>query len=47
MRHDTVMLTVSHQLNDLSLDLVHSAALDDDGVVWQSVHAECSQKCFC
>lgn len=41
------MWTTSHQLNDLSLDLMHRVALEDNRVVWQSVHTECAQKCLC
>lgn len=33
----------AHQLNDLSLDLMHSGAYM---AMWQPVHAECSQKGF-
>lgn len=41
------MWTASHQLNDLSLDLMHGVALEENRVMWQSVHAESSEKGLC
>lgn len=43
-RDRAVMWTASHQLNDLSLDLMHGGALEDNRVMWQPVHTESSQK---
>lgn len=41
------MWTASHQLDDLSLDLMHGGALEDKRVTWQPVDAECAQKRLC
>lgn len=38
------MCTASHQLNNLSLDLMYAGALEDHRVVRQPVNAEGSQK---
>lgn len=41
------MWTASHQLNDLSLDLMHGGTLEDNRVIWRSVDTESSQKRLC
>lgn len=42
-----VMQTASHQLNNLPLNLMHGGTFEDNGVVWQSVNTEGSQKGLC
>lgn len=46
-RDDAAMWTASHQLNDLSLDLMHGGAFEDNRAVWGSVNIESSQKRLC
>lgn len=41
------MWTASHQLDDLSLDLMHGGAREDERVMRQPVHTESSQKRLC
>lgn len=40
-------MTVSHQQNDLSLDLMHGGALEDNRIMWLLLNTKSSQKRLC
>lgn len=44
---NTVMWTASHQQDDLSLDLMHGVALEDNRIMWLLLNTKSSQKCLC